>query len=116
MSYEEEHGSSLGSSLIVFLLGVAVGATVAILYAPAAGEETRANIADKAGQLKDRAGELTTTVKDKALELKDKAVAKIKTTTPEADEFVDEVKDSAHRVADTVKSEAKNIGNAAHDL
>ena len=58
MSDSREENGSIGTSLITFLLGVAVGATVAILYAPAAGTETRAQIAEKAGQLKDKAGEL----------------------------------------------------------
>src|SRR5436190_1856107 len=54
MSDSREENGSIGTSLITFLLGVAVGATVAILYAPAAGTETRQQIAEKAGQLKDK--------------------------------------------------------------
>ena len=34
-------GSSTGSVLIAFVLGAAAGAAVALLYAPASGEETR---------------------------------------------------------------------------
>jgi gas vesicle protein len=84
MSEIREEGSSIGTSLVVYLLGVAVGATVAILYAPAAGTETRAQLADKAGQLKDKAvelkgqvvekaGEIKTQVSQKATELREKA-------------------------------------------
>lgn len=74
MSESREEGSAIGISLITFLLGVAVGATVAILYAPASGTETRAQIADKAGQLKDKATELKSQVAEKAAGLKERAV------------------------------------------
>ena len=84
MSEIREDSSSIGTSLVVFLLGVAVGATVAILYAPQPGTETRAQLADKAGQLKDKAvelkghavekaGEIKTQLSQKASELRDKA-------------------------------------------
>ena len=57
MSDNRDEGP-IATSLMTFLLGVAVGATVAILFAPQAGAETRAQIAEKAGQIKDKAGEL----------------------------------------------------------
>ena len=37
----EQHGSGAGNVLVAFLAGAAVGAAVALLYAPAAGEDTR---------------------------------------------------------------------------
>ena len=58
MADRNDNMGSYGSSLVIFLLGAAVGATVAILYAPMTGAETRAQIADKAGTLKDKATDL----------------------------------------------------------
>jgi len=74
---EGREDSSIGTSLLTFLLGVAVGATVAILYAPASGSETREKIAEKAGALKEKAGELKTNIVDRASEWKEKAAAVI---------------------------------------
>ena len=70
---------SIGTSLVVFLLGVAVGATVAILYAPSAGSETRAHIAETAGRVKERAAEISHQVAEKASELREKVAAKVQT-------------------------------------
>lgn len=41
--------------LMAFVLGAAAGAAVALLYAPAAGEETRRRIKDKAREGRDKA-------------------------------------------------------------
>src|SRR5579862_551630 len=54
MARNDDQGS-MGSTLMVFLLGAAVGATCAILFAPMSGAETRQQIADKASDLKDKA-------------------------------------------------------------
>ncbi|HSV72230.1 MAG TPA: YtxH domain-containing protein [Chthonomonadales bacterium] len=66
---------NIGTNLVVFLLGVAVGATVAVLYAPAAGTQTRASIAERAGHLKEKAEEVRHQVVDKACTLKEKLAA-----------------------------------------
>lgn len=52
MSKEE---SSSGSILVAFVLGAVAGAAIALLYAPAAGNETRRKIAEKAREGRQRA-------------------------------------------------------------
>jgi gas vesicle protein len=94
----------IATSLLTFLLGVAVGATVAILFAPQAGSETRAQIAEKAGQLKDKAGELKTTVTEKATDWKEKAAALIQRAGDSATDTLDAANEAAKRVADAAKS------------
>lgn len=47
-----------------FLLGAAVGAAVALLYAPQEGEATRRLIGEKAVDAKDKAAELSHSVAD----------------------------------------------------
>jgi gas vesicle protein len=46
-----------GTVVVAFVLGAITGAAVALLMAPASGEETRRAIADKAREGADRAGE-----------------------------------------------------------
>jgi gas vesicle protein len=50
-----ENGNS-SSVLLAFAIGAVAGAAVALLYAPASGEETRRRIADKAREGRDKAG------------------------------------------------------------
>ena len=46
-----------GSLLLGFALGAIVGASVAVLYAPATGEETRRRLVKRARETQERAGE-----------------------------------------------------------
>lgn len=45
-----------GNLFVGFLIGAAVGAGIALLMAPASGEETRRQLGDTAKRLKDSAG------------------------------------------------------------
>lgn len=53
-----------------FLVGSVIGVATALLFAPRSGEETRAEIRDKAVELRDRTSE---TVKDTVSQAKSKA-------------------------------------------
>lgn len=50
-----KHGSSVGSVTVAFALGALAGAAIALLYAPASGEDTRRRLAEKARESRDRA-------------------------------------------------------------
>lgn len=50
--------SGAGELTLAFLLGAAAGAAVALLFAPAAGRETREFLAQKAQEGQDKAAEL----------------------------------------------------------
>ena len=52
MSRQDNGGASV---LLAFLTGAVAGAAVALLFAPAAGEETRQFLADKARESRERA-------------------------------------------------------------
>ncbi len=52
-----DEGAGAGSVLLAFLLGAVAGAAVALLYAPAAGRETREFLGEKAREGRDRAAE-----------------------------------------------------------
>ena len=53
------NGNSAGSVLVAFALGAVAGAAVALLYAPATGEDTRRRLAEKAREGRERAEELS---------------------------------------------------------
>jgi gas vesicle protein len=52
-----DHDTSAGSLLLAFVAGAAVGAAVALLFAPASGEETREYLGQRAREGRDRAAE-----------------------------------------------------------
>ena len=77
MKDHNESQASYAGTLMVFLLGLAVGATTAILCAPNSGEETRKQLADKAEDLKEKADGLKKQVADAAAHWKDVASTKM---------------------------------------
>ena len=52
-----DDGGAAGTVIVAFVLGAVTGAAVALLMAPASGEETRKMIADKAREGRDKASE-----------------------------------------------------------
>ncbi len=61
-----DNSGDLGSFLAGFVIGGLIGAGVALLMAPQSGEETRAFIADKGIELRDRAVETAGEVQSQA--------------------------------------------------
>lgn len=53
-----DNGNSAGTVLVSFMLGAIAGAAVALLYAPAPGEETRRRLGEKAREGRDKAERL----------------------------------------------------------
>jgi gas vesicle protein len=102
------------------LVGSAIGAAVALLYAPQTGDVTRDMIKQKAGEAKDKAGELATTAKDKASELATNAKEKATTVAGNLSSTVSEkastVRESAMGVVDQVKSTAQDAMGRARNL
>ncbi len=52
-----DEGGGAGSILLAFLLGAVSGAAVALLYAPATGEQTREYLGDRAREGREKAAE-----------------------------------------------------------
>jgi gas vesicle protein len=53
-----DEGGAAGTVVMAFVLGAITGAAVALLMAPASGEETRRMLADKAREGREKAGEV----------------------------------------------------------
>lgn len=54
----ERRGGGAGTGIAMFLLGAAIGAGVALLFAPQSGEETRAELRRSARRLKRKARDI----------------------------------------------------------
>lgn len=63
----ERHSGGLGS----FFLGLAIGAGIALAFAPQSGDKTRSIVARKARRMKRRANRLADTARDAAEETKE---------------------------------------------
>jgi gas vesicle protein len=53
----KDNGAGAGSILMAFILGAVSGAAVALLYAPAPGDETRKYLGERAKEGRERANE-----------------------------------------------------------
>jgi len=61
-----------GAKVVWFLAGVSIGAAIALLYAPASGEETRKKLYDKTGDGREVLAETGREFMEKGRELYDK--------------------------------------------
>ena len=90
-----------------FLVGSVIGVATALLFAPRSGEETRAEIRDKAVELRDRT---TETVKDTVSQAKSKAYEIKDTVTDTVREKAEELK---QRGKHTVSRSLDDVSEAA---
>lgn len=87
-----------------FLVGSVIGAATALLFAPRTGEETRAEIRDKAFELRDRT---TETVKDTVSQAKSKAYELKDNVLEKADEIKHRGKQAVSKQLDRVSHSAE---------
>lgn len=98
---------NFGSFLLGFLVGGLAGAVVALLYAPASGDETRTVIKDKAIELKDKTVDtLDETYKKASLAATD-AVSKAQDLIKQAKAKEEELAHRGQVVLEAVKETAK---------
>jgi gas vesicle protein len=84
-----------------FLVGSVIGVATALLFAPRSGEETRAEIRDKAVELRDRTTETVSQAKSKASEIKDNVVEKVEELTQRGKYTMNRQVDRASQVVET---------------
>lgn len=104
---ELQHKTSAAKPVLTgFLVGSAIGAATALLFAPRSGEETRAEIRGKAIDLRDRT---TETVKDTVSQAKSKANELKDNVWEKAEELKQRGKQTANQQLDRV-SQAAEVG------
>jgi gas vesicle protein len=89
--------------LVGLLIGGALGAALALLYAPQSGEETRGKLKDKSGELKDKTADTYEKARTRATEVG--GTLKEKTTT-----IASSVKESASSVAARIGKRGEATG------
>ena len=123
--------SSTGDKLTYLLVGGGIGALVALLFAPKAGQELRGDIADvtrkgygktleTAQQLKEQSGTYYQQIKEQAGDVYNSAADKIKGVSQQAGNDIEKLsnksleaaKEASNHVANTANETASNISDA----
>lgn len=108
--YLEEHPSRAKSVLSGLLIGGLIGAGTALLFAPQAGEKTRADIQNKTMELRDRTVEgvkdTVSQVKDKTRQVTSNVISKAQELTHRGRDVLDEELDE---VTQTVSNRKKAV-------
>jgi len=106
--------------VVALLAGLAVGAALGVLFAPASGTETRDLIADKSKDLADSAKDKLQTYKEKiksgADQLSDTAKDKYQTYSGKLQDGVDELSDLKDIAVESVKSKFNRAENLADNI
>lgn len=92
--------NDFGAFLVGFIVGGLTGAAVSLLFAPQAGEETRAIIRDKAIELRDRASETVEEARLRAEQAWDEAKEKTNEWSQLAKEQAHELKSKGEKTLD----------------
>lgn len=102
--YEMHHTTSSGKSVLTgLLIGAAIGAATALLMAPRSGEETRAEIRNKAMEYRDRTRDVVNEAKTKAQDLKEGMVEKAEDLRNRGKETVNQQLDQVSQAAEAGK-------------
>lgn len=115
MSSEYQTEDSDGGFALGLLVGAAVGALAAILFAPKSGYETRKQLKDLADQQKDRLREQWEDTKINAAIAVDEAKSKLEHVAQQAkgavDVYADKAKGSVDHLADGTKATVDKLQN-----
>ncbi|MEP7270880.1 MAG: YtxH domain-containing protein [Acidobacteriota bacterium] len=98
-----------GDKLVYFLIGAGIGAVTALLFAPKAGAELRAEIADKTRRGLDQARETGVELGEKASELYQTSVERAQELAARSRESVNEVASRSREAVEDLTSRSKEI-------
>jgi gas vesicle protein len=105
--YEREDSDTAGFATGLFI-GAAIGAVLALLYAPKSGEEIRQDLKDLADEQKDNIKNQWDRTKEKAAEVVNTAKEKVDSVAQRASNSVDVYADKAVNKVIQVADEAKS--------
>lgn len=95
--------------IIGVLVGSAVGAAAALLYAPQAGAETRERIREKSNEVADRTSELTQQAKDRAAELARQAQSRTSELKQQAQGRISDLGTQAKTKVGDISTQAQSV-------
>jgi gas vesicle protein len=104
--YTDGRGFSTGTALLV---GMAVGAGIALLYAPRSGRETRQQLSTGANRLREKANDAYSTVSTRARQTADRARDVASDVQSKGKYVVDRARDAYHQTRRDFESEARDI-------
>lgn len=93
MSYDDSSGRSGGGFLVGFIAGSMIGAGLALLFAPKAGDETRREVAEQAQRVRDKAREGLDTASDRVAQFAERGKAMYQTAADKAREAAQAVRE-----------------------
>lgn len=102
-----------GSGLAAFFLGTAVGAAVALLFAPKSGEETQQDLREGARRLRDEGRERLDDIRSGVEEGYERARSEVE---EKVDAARDSVRDRRHRAEEALKAGKDAAARARSDL
>ena len=106
---QENDGMAKGL-IIGFIAGSMVGAALALLYAPKAGKELRADIREKAGDVVEDAQEYVSRAKSKAVDIINEGKTKAATLVDDARRRADSLLGDAERIITDARSKGEHKG------
>ena len=98
-----------GDKLVYFLIGAGIGAVTALLFAPKAGAELRAEIADRTRRGLDQARETGVELSGKASDLYQSGVEKASDIAARGRESVSEIASRSREAVEDLTSRSKEI-------
>jgi len=105
MSHDDVHGRNGGATFLIgFIAGSMLGAGLALLFAPKAGDETRREVAERAQRVREKAREGLGTASDRVTHFAERGKAMVQTAAEKAREAAQAVREGRDPAA--VVSEA----------
>ena len=93
MSYDDSSGRSGGGFLVGFIAGSMIGAGLALLFAPKAGDQTRREVAEQAQRVREKAREGLGTASDRVSQFAERGKAMYQTAADKAREAAQAVRE-----------------------
>ncbi|MCE2502908.1 MAG: YtxH domain-containing protein [Chlorobi bacterium] len=112
--YHDESSSSYGKGMLIGLLtGGALGAALALLYAPKSGRELRADLAEKTNTYVDKTGDAINNASEKARQIVNDGRQRAEHIIEDAREKASSLLSDAERIVNDARAKAQETANKA---